>query len=415
VGLSFQAEGLFPRKGIDMWIRGTVRLIVVALLGIEITIIALASAASAATHPEGSPVQGSLYEVGQHTWEDAPALAAVLADPYEVGPRLAGAWDLDRFVLGRGDLDAVRGWPRLGVRRPTGLKHSHGSRTGRPLLDGPRTDLPRLDGPTADPPLLDGPRTDRPLLDGPRTGRPLLDGPPTDRAVPNPTQVDWTDVDGAHAGWGDLTRARPDQAWATYEHQPAADPRTVRPRKDVARAEKAKTRSKATKAGKRHMRTGVAKMPRTRSHVAHRRAQVDLTRVLPRTAAVHMSHATAHGWLESAGLRTRSTGNCTSKHMHHCTSLDRVRTGTIAKVIQLKRESGCPIMVTGGTERGHASGHFSHGNGYKLDISHNACIDRHITKNHHKAGVRSDGARIYKSDSGTTFFDESNHWDILFR
>ncbi|MEV5887995.1 hypothetical protein [Nonomuraea fuscirosea] len=381
------------------------RLIVVALLGIEITIIALASAASAATHPEGSPVQGSLYEVGQHTWEDAPALAAVLTDPYEVGPRLAGAWDLDRFALGRGNLDAVRGWPRLGARRPTGLKHPHGSRTDQPVLDGPGTDLPPLDGPT----------TDLPPLDGPRTGRPLLDGPRTDRAATNQTHVDWTDVDGAHAGWGDLNRARPDQAWTTYEHRPAADPRTVRPRKDVARAEKARTRSKATKAGKRPARTGVAKMPHTRSHVAHRRAQVDLTRVLPRTAAVHMSHATAHGWLQSAGLRTRSTGNCTSKHMHHCTSLDRVRTRTIAKVIQLKRESGCPIMVTGGTERGHASGHFSHGNGYKLDISHNACIDRHITKNHDKVGARSDGARIYKSDSGTTFFDESDHWDILFR
>lgn len=381
-----------------MWIRGTVRLIVVALLGIEITIIALASAASAATHPEGSPVQGSLYEVGQHTWEDAPAVAAVFADPYEVGPHQADAWVFDRFALGREKLDARRGWPRLGTRRPAARTHS--------LMDGSRTDAPRLNRRRTDSPLLDS-RTDSPLMDGPRTDQAHVDR--TDDWTD-----DWTNTDGAHEGWDDLDRVLPDRSWAAFEHRPAADA-LVRPRKDVARAEKARTRSSATKAAKRHVRTGVAKMPRTRSHVAHRRAQVDLTRVLPRTAAVHMSHATAQGWLDSAGLRTRSTGNCTSKHKHHCTSLDRVRTGTIAKVIQLKRESGCPIMVTGGTERGHASGHFSHGNGYKLDISHNACIDRHITKNHEKVGVRSDGARIYKSDSGTTFYDESDHWDILFR
>jgi hypothetical protein len=128
-----------------------------------------------------------------------------------------------------------------------------------------------------------------------------------------------------------------------------------------------------------------------------------------------MSHTTATGWLKSAGLRTQSTGNCTSKHMRHCTSLDKVRTGTIARVIALKQQSRCPIMVTGGTESGHAPGHYSHGNGYKLDISHNRCIDRYITKNHRKAGVRSDGARLYRSRSGTTFADESDHWDILFR
>jgi hypothetical protein len=130
---------------------------------------------------------------------------------------------------------------------------------------------------------------------------------------------------------------------------------------------------------------------------------------------MQMSHSLANDWLKSAGLQTKSTGNCTSKHMHHCTSLDQVRAGTIAKVIELKQKSGCPIMVTGGTERGHAPGVYSHGNGYKLDISHNACIDRHITKNHEKTGVRSDGAAIYKSGSGMTFFDESDHWDILFR
>jgi hypothetical protein len=130
---------------------------------------------------------------------------------------------------------------------------------------------------------------------------------------------------------------------------------------------------------------------------------------------MHMSHALATDWLRSGGVRMKSTGNCSSKHVHHCTSLDSVRTGTIARMIELKRESGCPIMVTGGTEAGHAPGQYSHGNGYKIDISHNACVDRYITRYHAKAGVRSDGARLYRSGSGTVFANESDHWDILFR
>ncbi|WP_217368992.1 hypothetical protein [Nonomuraea antri] len=152
-----------------------------------------------------------------------------------------------------------------------------------------------------------------------------------------------------------------------------------------------------------------------RPQVVQRHAKVDLARVLPRQAAVPMSQATAAGWLKRAGLRLSSSGGCTSKHGHHCTSLEKVRTGTIASVIALKQRSGCPIMVTGGTEAGHAPGRYSHGNGYKLDITPNACISRYITKNHKYTGVRSDGARLYRSASGTVFANEGDHWDILFK
>ncbi|WP_103957159.1 hypothetical protein [Nonomuraea solani] len=298
-------------------------MVIIALLGIEITIIALASAASAATHPEGSPVQGSLYEAGQNGWEDGPAyweraaMAAALSDAYEVGPKVAGAWAFEGLREARERLLAMRDWPMTDERWP------------------------------------------------------------------------------AYEGRPHVIHERP----AAEEHHAVF---------------KAEPRTEAAKPLRSPVRAGVAKMPRARPHIAHRRAHVDLTRAMPRQA-VHMSHRTANGWLKTGGVRTKSTGNCASKNMHHCTSLDSVRTGTIAKVIELKRESRCPIMVTGGTERGHAPGQFSHGNGYKLDISHNACIDRHIEKNHHKAGIRSDGSPLYKSAGGTTFADESDHWDILFR
>ncbi|WP_020543004.1 hypothetical protein [Nonomuraea coxensis] len=220
---------------------------------------------------------------------------------------------------------------------------------------------------------------------------------------------------------GDLTHPR-----GTAEG-PARPPFSVYENREPS-GEQANTRARersgrpSAEAPRSPVRTGVVRMPRARPHVVHNRSRVlgkqgrvDLTRVLPRQAAIRMSHATADGWLRSAGLRMRSTGNCTDKHRHHCTSLDRVRTGTVARIIQLKQESRCPIQVTGGTEDGHAPGQFSHGNGYKLDISHNSCIDRYITTKHKKSGVRGDGARLYRSSSGTTFADESDHWDILFR
>jgi hypothetical protein len=325
MGLSFQAEGLFPRKGIDMWIRGTVRRIVVALLGIQITIIALATAASATSHPSGGAPSSPVARV--ETFDDVPhwypeafsrpwahprraVIEAALAEAYEMGPRMV--WpgfsreDYVRFVLA----------------------HERHEWDGR----------------------------------------------------------DW----------------RPAHVWTS----------AVQEDSDITVAEQPQTPVRRPEAATEPVRTGTATLTRK---AAHRRAQPDLARVMPRQAAMQLTNATATRWLKSSGLHTTSSGNCTSKHLHHCTSLDSVRTGTIARVIELKRVSHCPIMVTGGTEAGHAPGHYSHGNGYKLDITHNSCIDRYITKHHHKDGIRSDGAALYRSGSGITFADESSHWDILFR
>ena len=152
-----------------------------------------------------------------------------------------------------------------------------------------------------------------------------------------------------------------------------------------------------------------------RARALPQRRAVKLTRARPRHALVHMTHASAMGWLKREGLKTTSSGHCTNKYMHNCTSLDSVRTSTVARLVELKRESRCPIMITGGTESGHAAGRYSHGEGYKIDITHGSCIDRYITKNYPRSGVRSDGSTLYGSNSGTVFADESDHWDILFR
>ncbi|MGN9837362.1 hypothetical protein ACTMTI_04460 [Nonomuraea sp. H19] len=413
------------------------RLTVVALLGIEITIIALASAASAATHPEGAPAPSSLYKPRG----PAQAMMGRLTDAYAVGPRITSTWAFERLVEAQEHLWRMRDWPPYGgARRSDDLRVPQDVRarpagfqdTAQPRSEASHAAVGRAEAPMAAMAQAEAPQAGpqdstsaqaQPQADAPAQAQPQTDVPTQARS-----QADTTAQAQPQAG----TLAQP-QADTPAQAQPQTDvPTQVQPQTDVptqaqpragtaarvrsqSKLDRTRTRAATAKVMRSPARTGVAKMPRARSHKTHRRAQVDLERVMPRQAAVRMSHATATGWLKSAGLRTRSTGNCTSKHMQHCTSLDSVRTGTIARVIELKRQSHCPIMVTGGTEEGHAPGVYSHGNGYKLDISHNACIDRYIMKNHDKAGVRSDGAPLYRSSSGTTFADESDHWDILFR
>ncbi|MEU4698986.1 hypothetical protein [Nonomuraea dietziae] len=139
-----------------------------------------------------------------------------------------------------------------------------------------------------------------------------------------------------------------------------------------------------------------------------------LSRALPRHA-VRVSHAFAIDRLAQEGLSWKSSGHCADRHNRVCTSLQAMRSETLAGVIDLKRESGCKVVVTGGTEAGHAPGAFSHAAGYKIDIRHSECVDRHITRTYPKAGVRSDGAALYGSADGALFASESDHWDILFR
>ncbi|TMS00446.1 hypothetical protein [Nonomuraea basaltis] len=402
------------------------RLTGVALLGIEISIIALASAASAATGPEGQPATSSLYEAGLYHGP-APARHAAMMEALSdsLGLRMAEGWPLERLLAAREYPPAIPGdWPPAAPQNvgqpPAGIATQTPpesdmtaqapSEPATALLPSPESGTtPRTSaesGTAAQTPSESGTA----LQTSPESGTVVQTRPESDGAAQAPSESDRA------------THGRLEPGTATEKRPPAGTAARTRSRKDVARSRtraaggrKAVANRAEVKALPRPMRTGAVRTPQTRHHPARKRARVDLTRVVPRQAAVPMSHATAAGWLKSAGLRTRSTGHCTSKHLHHCTSLDSVRTGTIARVIELKRESHCPIMVTGGTEAGHAPGHYSHGNGYKLDISHNPCIDRYITKNHDRAGVRSDGAPLYRSSSGTTFADESDHWDILFR
>lgn len=130
--------------------------------------------------------------------------------------------------------------------------------------------------------------------------------------------------------------------------------------------------------------------------------------------SLRLGQDVAERLLRGSGIGWRSTGGCSERAVATCTSFENVRWGTIKGVIGFAESSGCEITVTGGTERGHARGARSHWNGYKLDIATGVCVDRAIER-YPEAGVRGDGARLYRSPDGALFAREKDHWDITVR
>ncbi|MFD6327397.1 hypothetical protein ACFWOL_32275 [Streptomyces sp. NPDC058442] len=132
------------------------------------------------------------------------------------------------------------------------------------------------------------------------------------------------------------------------------------------------------------------------------------------SAATKISHATATSMFRNAGITWSSSGNCSNRNTSTCTSFEQLNLATAQGAQTLKRASGCALNVTGGTETGHASGTYSHWNGYKLDYSKHTCLGNYIKNNFAYIGVRGDGARQWRSGSGNIYAEESNHWDVTY-
>jgi len=131
-------------------------------------------------------------------------------------------------------------------------------------------------------------------------------------------------------------------------------------------------------------------------------------------AVTKLTQAQAASQLSAAGITWSSSGNCTTRSNPTCTSFDQINQSTVTGVITLKHASGCAINITGGTEVGHASGTYSHYNGYKVDVSHNSCIDGYIHTAFTRIGNRGDGYPQWQAASGNIYCDEGTHWDITY-
>ena len=122
-----------------------------------------------------------------------------------------------------------------------------------------------------------------------------------------------------------------------------------------------------------------------------------------------LTHAQATSRLRSSNITWSSSGNCSDRNNPTCTSFSQVNLATIQGIQTLKSASGCGINITGGTETGHASGTYSHWNGYKLDIGLNSCITNYIHNN-----FASIGGSKWRSAAGNIYYYEVNHWDITY-
>ncbi|MET0235904.1 MAG: hypothetical protein ABW224_14765 [Kibdelosporangium sp.] len=122
-----------------------------------------------------------------------------------------------------------------------------------------------------------------------------------------------------------------------------------------------------------------------------------------------ITHAQATSRLRAASITWSSSGGCSDRNRPNCTSFDQVNLATIQGAETLRSASGCALNVTGGTETGHASGTYSHWNGYKLDFSLSSCLTNYIRGN-----FTSIGGSKWQSGAGNIYYLESNHWDVTY-
>lgn len=133
------------------------------------------------------------------------------------------------------------------------------------------------------------------------------------------------------------------------------------------------------------------------------------------TGVAPLRQQEAGALLHAAGLRWISSGHCTRRRNPHCTSLDGLRPSTLDGVLRLRENSRCGLVISGGTERGHARGQFSHGAGYKLDILPSRCLNHFVRHHYRRIHRRGDGARVYRTPERSLFAREPSHWDVMFR
>ncbi|MCE6996056.1 hypothetical protein LZG04_14765 [Saccharothrix sp. S26] len=130
----------------------------------------------------------------------------------------------------------------------------------------------------------------------------------------------------------------------------------------------------------------------------------------PVTALVtKLTHSQAASRFRTAGITWSSSGGCSDRYNSTCTSFEQINLTTVQGAETLKRATGCALNITGGTETGHASGTYSHWNGYKLDFSLSTCLGNYI-----RGTFAYIGGNKWQSGSGNVYYLESNHWDVTY-
>lgn len=130
-------------------------------------------------------------------------------------------------------------------------------------------------------------------------------------------------------------------------------------------------------------------------------------------AVTKLTHSQAASIFSAAGITWSSTGNCSDWNNSTCTSFTNINDTTVYGARNFKQSSGCAMRITGGTETGHASGTYSHRNGYKVDWALSTCHQNYISANFTRNGSVG-GYPRWTSPAGNHYVRESNHWDVTY-
>jgi hypothetical protein len=131
----------------------------------------------------------------------------------------------------------------------------------------------------------------------------------------------------------------------------------------------------------------------------------------PATTEDTIGQGAAEQLLTNGEFEMSSSGGCKDRNQKTCTSLEGVRPKTIERAVELQQSVGAPLVITGGTEVGHASGDYSHGNGYKLDFRTTPELNEHIENNFTK--IDDDK---WRDPNGNIYYRHGpvDHWDVTF-
>lgn len=88
---------------------------------------------------------------------------------------------------------------------------------------------------------------------------------------------------------------------------------------------------------------------------------------------------------------------------------------TIKDLISFQSDYGSELVITGGSEGGHASGTASHGNGQKVDLRLSDTLNSYIESNFTPFdSSRTDVSASYTDGKGNYYYLENDHWDVCY-
>jgi hypothetical protein len=88
---------------------------------------------------------------------------------------------------------------------------------------------------------------------------------------------------------------------------------------------------------------------------------------------------------------------------------------TIQDLISFQEAYESELVITGGSESGHAPGIASHGSGQKVDLRLNASLDEYIRTTFTPFNSsRTDVSEAYTDEKGNYYYLENDHWDVCY-